>query len=471
MNGRMTASLQSLVTRIRRSELLSRMVSGAFWSTSGAIVLRVLGLASSILIARIVGKVSFGELGILQGTVGMFTMFAGFGMSTTATKYVAELRSKDPERAGRIVAFSRLMVLCSGLIVGSIFLLLAPWLATRILAAPQLTYCLRVSSLVLFLGIMAGLESAALAGLEAFRKIAYLNWAIGLLTLPVTLVGVLWGGVAGVVWAWVILQALSWALYWWIFRIEGTRWGVHAIFRGCVAEKHVLWSFGLPSLLISLVSGPIGWLCSAILVNQANGYAEMGAYNAANQWRAILLFLPGNIGIILLPILANLRGTGEQRSFEKVLWYNVALNAAVTFLFAVLIIVGAPVIMAAYGKGFETGVLPLILLAASSIFIVATDILGRAIASLGRMWWGLALNTIWAMVMLLLAWAFKSNGATGLSLANLVAYSFHFLVSFLFISIGLKIGFGRGVGTKVGPSILAKVAEDHCELASVVSLK
>lgn len=458
MNSAMKAQLRLLTTRIRGSKLFSRIVSGAFWSTSGAVILRVFGLASSILVARIVGKESFGELGILQGTVGMFTMFAGFGMATTATKYVAELRSQDPERAGRIVAFSRLMVLCSGLIVGSILLLLAPWLATRTLAAPHLTNHLRLSSLVLFLGIMAGLESAALAGLEAFRKIAYVNCAIGLLTLPVTLAGALWGGVAGVIWAWVILQALSWVFYWWAFRKEGTNSGVQAILRGCMAEKHVLWSFGVPSLLISLVSGPVGWLCSAILVNQPNGYAEMGVYNAANQWRAILLFLPGNIGVILLPILANLRGTGEQRSFEKVVWFNVALNAAVTFLIAVLIIAGAPIIMAAYGKGFETGVLPLILLAATSIFIVAADVLGRAIVSLGRMWWGLALNAIWAIVMLLLAWTFKSNGATGLSLANLVAYSFHFFISFLFISMGLKIGFGRGLATKIESSTGVKVA-------------
>src|ERR1022692_3038167 len=41
---------------------------------------------------------------MIQSTVGMLGIFAGLGLGITATKYVAELRSHDPERAGRIIA-------------------------------------------------------------------------------------------------------------------------------------------------------------------------------------------------------------------------------------------------------------------------------------------------------------------------------------------------------------------------------
>jgi len=37
----------------------------------------------------LLGTVGFGELGVIQSTVGMFGVFAGLGLGMTATKYVA----------------------------------------------------------------------------------------------------------------------------------------------------------------------------------------------------------------------------------------------------------------------------------------------------------------------------------------------------------------------------------------------
>ncbi len=52
------------------------------------------------------GKEEFGKLGIVQSTVGMFQVFAGFGLGLTATKYVAEFRDSDPAKTGRIIGLS-----------------------------------------------------------------------------------------------------------------------------------------------------------------------------------------------------------------------------------------------------------------------------------------------------------------------------------------------------------------------------
>jgi O-antigen/teichoic acid export membrane protein len=52
------------------------------------------------------GKTGYGELGMIQTTVGMFGVFAGFGLGVTATKHVAEFRRSDPARAGRIIGLS-----------------------------------------------------------------------------------------------------------------------------------------------------------------------------------------------------------------------------------------------------------------------------------------------------------------------------------------------------------------------------
>ena len=96
--------LDGFWTRLESSPLGERLLRGSFWSLLGTFASRALGLAAAILAARILGKAVYGELGIIQSTVGMLGTFAGFGMGTTATKYVAELRYKDPAQAGKIIA-------------------------------------------------------------------------------------------------------------------------------------------------------------------------------------------------------------------------------------------------------------------------------------------------------------------------------------------------------------------------------
>ena len=113
--------LRKHTDRIEASPLGYRFAKGVFWSLSGAMIFRGLALFSSIIAARILGKVGFGELSIIQSTVGMFGVFAGFGLGMTATKYVAEYRIKDPAKAGRIVAISNLLAIVFG---GLIFLAL-----------------------------------------------------------------------------------------------------------------------------------------------------------------------------------------------------------------------------------------------------------------------------------------------------------------------------------------------------------
>src|SRR5215475_10536595 len=76
--------------RVVSSQLAYRLARGAFWSLVGSLISRGLGVVAGIGVARILGKNDYGELGMVQSTVGMFGVFAGFGMGLTANKHVAE---------------------------------------------------------------------------------------------------------------------------------------------------------------------------------------------------------------------------------------------------------------------------------------------------------------------------------------------------------------------------------------------
>jgi len=147
--------------RIEASPLGYRLAKGAFWSLVGTVLSRSLSVVSSILVARMLGKVGMGELGIVQSTVGILSAFAGLGMGLTATKFVAEYRTKDPQRAGAMLGLSAWATWVSGAVMMLAMLALAPWFAQHTLAAPHLTGLIRVGSVLLLLGSVNGAQTGA----------------------------------------------------------------------------------------------------------------------------------------------------------------------------------------------------------------------------------------------------------------------------------------------------------------------
>lgn len=403
------------------------MVAGAFWSIAGAIISRGLTLLATVVVARLLGQETYGALGIVQSTVGMFGVFAGFGMGITATKYVAELRERDPTRAGQILGLSGLVALVSGGMMALALVTLAPWLSSAVLSAPSLTGPLRIAAVILLFSALNGAQTGALAGFEAFRRIAQINLFIGLISLPLLVAGAAWGGLNGTVWALGANQGISWLLNHLALRREAAKYGIPLALPGGVKQWPVLWRFSLPAVLSSVLVMPVNWVCGALLVTRPGGYAEMGVLNVANQWSAAILFAPNALGRIVLPLLSTLNAESERGKYWRVLRANMLLNAAVTMLLVLPIIWGAPLIMRAYGPGFERGTNTLRIVAAVAVLIAVNNVVGSAIASRGRMWVGFAFNAMWATLLISVTVVLlgKGMGAFAVALASLTAYLCH----------------------------------------------
>jgi len=95
---------------------------------------------------------------------------------------------------------------------------------------------------------------------------------------------------------------------------------------------------------------PAMWAASSILVNQPHGYAEMGIFSAANQWRNAVAFLPALLSQPLLSMLSNL-SVGDSGSFRKLLRANLLLSFGLSLLIAAPIVVCSSWILKAYGGG------------------------------------------------------------------------------------------------------------------------
>ena len=410
--------------RLEASPIGYRLAKGAFWSLTGAVISRGLALVSSIIVARMLGKVGFGELGMIQSTVGMFGTFAGFGLGLTATKHVAEFRAKDPERAGRIIALSGMVAIVTGAVMSLALFVFAPWLAEHTLAAPHLGGLLRIGCLLLFLGAVNGAQTGALSGFEAFKTIAKVNLLAGVSAFPLMVGGVYVAGLTGAVWALVWSLIINWLLNHVALRREASRAAVPFTLRDCTQELPVLWSFSLPAVLASSMVGPVGWICATLLVNSPNGYGEMGVYAAASQWQSPILFLPLTLGSTALPVLTELHAFRDGTAFMALLRFNLVVNATVALAIALPIIGFSHLIMSAYGVGYANGHWVLVMICVAAIFVALNNVVGQAMNSTGRLGASLFFAALWAVAYVGFTSMFvRHYGASGLALSLLLSYA------------------------------------------------
>src|ERR1700680_1978946 len=98
----------------------SRFQEAAVWGVLGAVISRALNMAAWVICARLLGRSDFGQLTMVQSTAGVFGVFAGMGLGMTATRYIAEFRTSDPARAGRILGLAQLVAIIAGLSISAV---------------------------------------------------------------------------------------------------------------------------------------------------------------------------------------------------------------------------------------------------------------------------------------------------------------------------------------------------------------
>ena len=419
--------LRPLIERIEKSHLGRRMARGVFWSLAGAVISRGLMLGASVVLARMLGKDIFGEWGMVRSTVDMFGIFAGFSLGLTATKYVAEFCRSDPQRVGRVIAISNLCALVTGGIVATGLWMSSHWLAIHVVNSPHLSGVLRIGAFMLLINALNGAQNGALVGFEAFEAISLVNLAVGLASFPLLVGGAYFGGLEGIAWGLAIALALNWLLNHIALVRQAARFHVSVTFRDCTREWSVLWRFSLPASISGAMVGPVFWACNAFLVNQPDGYGEMGIFNAANNWRMAILFIPGVVTGVVLPMLSSLNDYRDRKRYLTVLKVNAFIAGGTAFILAVPIALASRWIMRGFGPGFEEGFWVLACLATSTVLVAVNNVVGQAIASKGRMWVGFGFNALWALTLLVASriLVHRGYGALGLALALLIAYVFH----------------------------------------------
>ena len=419
------------------------MARGLVWNLVGTATLQGSTFIINIAIANLLGRRVFGEYAIVQSTVALFVSVVQWATGYTTTKYLAEFRSNDPARAGRLLGM--LAVLSGTLGAALAFLLLtgARSLAVYVLANPELSRPLMIAAGAVFFGVANVFLIGLLAGLESYPAYARAGLIAGTCTVIACVIGARVGGLAGAVVGLVaggIIQSATLAT---LVANETARHGIAMEFAGVRTESNLLIRSSLPVALSGLVTLPAIWLGNTFLARQPGGYDAMAVFAAANSFRIIVIFLPSIVNSVSLSLLNNQRGLGDERRFRRIFWFNVGAAGVIAGCAALVISFVGPVLLKAFGREFGGGYAVLLVLMAATVPESVANAMVQLVHSRERSWLALRWVTIPAFgTLVLAAWLLTPiAGAVGLAWAYVVAWAVALVTSSLVVSrLGIRGG-------------------------------
>ena len=394
-----------------QSDLARRMFHGAFWSFSGTAMGKLCLLVAGILCAHLLKQEVFGQLGMI--------------------------RTNDIPRLLRMTRLTFRLAWVMALVLMVFCFVLARPIARHILHAEHLTFELQIASLLLLFSILYGVQNGILTGLEQFKIMAR-NMFVGSFLEAVLMVAgaYFWGLTGAIVGLGIGLGALFW-----VNRLSIKKHYAQYVV-GEMQSTHTPndWSMLLndciPATLSALMVTPTFWGIRTILL-QHDGYNSLALFEAADQWKVMMLFIPTAISQMVLPILTSIRQQRQQ--FRHVLLANIALIVGISSMITLLVLLLGGPIMQLYGKGFSDK-MPVVYLALSNIFSAYSNIIEMSIYSKNKMWQAFVINLFWAIVLLVSAYWLVERGlnAIGIALAVLIAYGLKSILATLYLTLFLK---------------------------------
>lgn len=423
---RIPRSLQdSLVSRFRTVFKNTGIpVLAVGWAGAASVLLQISTVATSIIVARLLGMVEFGKFSVVLSTGGMFIGVAAGGLGIAATRYTARYAHSDPERVGRILALASGLAVITGGVSGTALLLLSKQISQTAFGLPTLTASFRISAIYLFFTTLNGYQVGAAVGLGAFRTIALVNAVQCGVALIVVSAFTAFGGVPGAIFGMSLSACLTWAQY----KVQLNRLlrqrGITLDYHNCTQEMSVFWSFAMPSAISGIIGAAAVWLAATFLVlKSAESLKEVALFNAAVVLRQCTLFPPTIIQKVVSVSLSGMFGRVEPHVYKRVLRRNVTYITATAFAASAGLFVLRGPILHVFGKDFldPHHVSAYVLLFAVTE-VYATSVY-QTIPAIGAMWYQVWVMLLWAGSLIGASYyLIPAYGAVGLAAAYLITW-------------------------------------------------
>lgn len=284
----------------------------------GRIVKIALLFTLQILMARVLGRTSYGSVVLAMMVVSVVGTLSGLGINRGISRKLPEYEDVVPKARG-VLQSGLLVLVFANLVAATVLSLAAPLLATRVFNDPGVTPLLQLGALSLPLTALSGFGLATAKSLRDARPhvlvkqilnpITRVLFVGGLVALGLGAVGAMIGNLlAGLVGA-IVASVLAYRLL--PFSIRGQT----------TAMREELVRFSIP-LMLSSGAGLLMGHTDTFLLGALRSPGSVGVYNVAFQLQEIGYFFFYPVSFLLPPVLTRLHTTNQEEAIRRT--YQVA---------------------------------------------------------------------------------------------------------------------------------------------------
>lgn len=400
-----------------------RFAFGLIWSMLGTVAVRLTPLVTTILLSRFFTIEIVGKFAVAYGTLMSAGMLAATGVSLMAMRNIAAEADERPEFTGRIAGLALILAAGCGAVLALLFFIFAKPIASGMLGQPELAGLLALVAPVILLNAFSQVQMAILSGLQRFKEIARINVFYGLALIVGVPTGLMLYGLEG---CFAVMGLCTLAQIFAVYPIMTRSLafkGITVTFAGALSEWPLITRFAIPALLASLLFEPVGWICTAIIVGQPDGLAEVGVYYIAMQLETLLLFVPQIVVQVIIPMLSKGFGAGDRHRVLAVLGMSIGTNLVIAIGFIGFMYLFGDLVLGVFKLDLASHGYVLLLAVANAAVMAAALPLGPIPSTSGYTWTGLVITAGWAATFIAGTWLMRDQGAEGAMTARLIAWS------------------------------------------------
>lgn len=416
----------------------NQFVNDSFWALFGNVIAKGMTLLGAIIVARFLGKEMYGEYGTIKSTLMNVAIFSTFGLGYTATKFIAENRDEKPFLIKKIAALTMRISALVSMVMALLLFFFASYVANTVLEAPHLNTPLRLVAFWIVFNALTTAQIGILSGFNAYKAMAKINTIVGVIAFVSSVVLTYYYSLTGALVALLLTQVVNWFLnYLEVLKNIPIQDNISTVDNKSLVKK--ILNFSTPVALQEGLYALTSWLMILILIKLDN-YGEVGLYNAAIQWSAIILFVPGIMRNVILSHLSN--SLSNPKGHSKLLKTTLLINLGATVIPFLIIFILKDWIVSFYGTSFQDD-LGLILSIAifTSIFVSLSNVYAQAFMSLNKNWYMFGLRFLRDFVIITSTYLLITNnvyhGALALVVSNLLT-QICFLILLMFVYKKIK---------------------------------
>jgi O-antigen/teichoic acid export membrane protein len=418
---------------------LVKITKGSIIVFIGTAASLVLTFFTKIIIARNVGRDTYGMYVLLLAILEIITMTAILGLGSGGTRFIAYLREKkEIESVKRVIFICLKLTIGAGSVFAFLFFFLAPWISTALFHEPQLSSPLRVLSLGIPFLVAINILSSIFRGFgqvkpkvyfqDILRRVLIILFVAVVILFGYSLIYIIWGYLLAS-----IVTVIVFAVY--TYRKLRT-----LFYREKKAEekKHPLLkrllSFSLP-LLATVILGTIMIRMDTLMIGYFKSSSEVGLYNGAVPLAKLLETILSSVGFIYLPIISSLWAKKMLPDIKRAYQVITKWVFSVIFpIFLLFLIFPKQCLNLFFGSNFVPASTVLQILSLGWFFHVCMGVNGLTLTGAGKtkaiMWGNMLAVGLNIILNILLIPKLGINGAA-------LAFSTGIIITNVFISLKL----------------------------------